>query len=384
MWLYFYRIFITDQQVGLLDGVAFAIGLIAEVPSGALADRFGRDNILRIGQALVGFGILFQGVGSSFTAFLIGQSIMMIGISFVSGADEALFFENLKFDRASSAWKKLLIRGSQAALTATLFATVVGGALHTVNPRIPWFLTGVSFLIATIIVFPISDTRERVSRKTFFKEIREYITDIKDGFAEFRLPKLSIYLPLIITVQGLFYATGYGLLKIILLGRFGFSPFLGAVAVAVCGLITILLLSMMHKYADEFSEKKVLSLIALSAAAGLILSLADIGLWGFVVILVLYVGEYLLQPFMSEIINYHAPERHRATVLSVSTFARSLPYVLLAPLIGYLSTNGKLNYFLIVWPTLIVASLLFYLKRKQTDSKIEVPVDDIHEKPAAS
>ena len=40
VWLYFYRIFITDQQVGILDGVAFAIGLIAEVPSGALADRF--------------------------------------------------------------------------------------------------------------------------------------------------------------------------------------------------------------------------------------------------------------------------------------------------------------------------------------------------------
>ncbi len=41
-WLYFYRLFINDQRVGILDGLAFTIGLIAEVPSGALADKFGR------------------------------------------------------------------------------------------------------------------------------------------------------------------------------------------------------------------------------------------------------------------------------------------------------------------------------------------------------
>jgi MFS family permease len=64
IWLYFYRIFITDQQIGILDGFAFAIGLMAEVPSGVLADRFGRDRIVKLGQVLAGIGFFIQGFGS--------------------------------------------------------------------------------------------------------------------------------------------------------------------------------------------------------------------------------------------------------------------------------------------------------------------------------
>lgn len=50
VWLYLYRMFITDAQVGVLDGLAFGIGLVAEVPSGALADRFGRGRFVRLGR----------------------------------------------------------------------------------------------------------------------------------------------------------------------------------------------------------------------------------------------------------------------------------------------------------------------------------------------
>ncbi len=371
-WLYFYRIFITDQLVGFLDGMAFAIGLLAEVPSGALADKFGRDKMVRLGQILAGGGLLVQAAGSSFMPFFVGQAIMMIGVAFVSGADDALFFERLKFSQESKQWRKLLMRGSQIALVGTLVATVAGGWLYGFGPRIPWILTGLSFILSALIIWPVSDGRERAKRKKFIPELKEYLSDIKTGFVEFRLPKLWLYVPIIITVQGLFYATGYGLLRLILLGRFGFSPFWGSVVIASSSLITVGLLSLMHKHADSLSEKKVISIISLSAAAGLVLSLANIGLWGYVVILVLYAGEYLLQPFMSETINYHAPERQRATILSVASFLRALPYVILAPIIGYLNTQGKLSYFLIGWSCLIVAAVLYYLAKKRTDDKIKL------------
>ena len=372
VWLYFYRIFVTDQQVGFFDGFAFAIGLIAEVPSGALADKFGRDKMVRLGQILTGAGLLIQAAGSSFMPFFVGQSIMMIGVSFVSGADEALFFERLKFDRASRQWRKLLTRGSQVALIGTLTATVAGGWLHTINPRIPWVLTGASFIVSAILVWSVKDGRERASMQGFSTELKNYLINIKSGFAEFRLPKLWIYVPIIITVQGLFYTAGYGLLRMVLLDRFTFSPFLGSVVIASSSLITIGLLSLMHKYADRLSEKKVITFISLSAVAGLLLSLANIGMWGYVVILTLYAGEHVLYPFMSETINYHASENQRATILSVASFIKTLPYVLLAPIIGTLNTNGKLNYFLVVWACLILIAVFIYLANKRTDSKIKL------------
>src|SRR3990167_7995060 len=190
VWLYFYRIFVTDQQVGFFDGFAFAIGLIAEVPSGALADKFGRDKMVRLGQVLAGGGLLIQAFGSSFVPFFVGQAIMMIGVSFVSGADEALFFGKLNFDRTSVSWRKLVTRGSQVALTGSLFAVLAGGWLYTINPRIPWILTGLSFISSALLIWSIKDTQVERKAKKFSMELREHLASIKSGFAQFREPKL--------------------------------------------------------------------------------------------------------------------------------------------------------------------------------------------------
>jgi MFS family permease len=372
VWIYFYRLFITDQQIGVLDAMAFAIGLIAEVPSGALADKFGRDKMVRLGQALTGCGLLIQVAGSSFMPFFVGQAVMMIGVSFVSGADEALFFEKLNFKRTSAAWRKLLTRGTQAALVASLAATVLGGWLHTINPRIPWILTGISFLLTVLLIWPIKDTRTKSVRQRFLPEVKDYLQDIKTGFAQFRLPKLWLYVPIIITVQGLFYATDFGVLRLMLLSRFHFDPFWGSIVVASSGLITVGILALTHKYADSLSERHVVVMISLSAATGLLLSLANIGMWGYIVILVLYAGEHVLYPLMSEVLNKHAPEKQRATVLSVASFLKTLPYVILAPIIGWLNTHGKLNYFLLIWAIFVCAAVALYVFARKRDEQVVV------------
>lgn len=372
VWLYFYRLFITDQQVGILDGFAFAIGLIAEVPSGALADRFGRDKMVKLGQFLAGSGLLIQAFGSSFVPFFVGQAIMMVGISFVSGADEALFFGKLNFDRASVNWRKLVTRGSQVALVGLLVATIAGGWLHTINPRIPWILTGLAFIGSVLLIWSIKDTRPEKDKQKLSVELKENLASIKSGFAQFRTPKLLLYVPIILTVQGLFYTAGWGLLRLVLLDRFHFDPFWGSIVIATSSLITVGILALMHKYAENMSERRVLTLISLSAAASLLLSIADIGMWGYFVIFALYAGEHVLYPFMSEVLNNRAEENQRATVLSVASFLRTLPYVVLAPIIGYLNTHNKLEHFLITWAILIFVAILLYLSLKKKDGFISM------------
>ena len=159
---------------------------------------------------------------------------------------------------------------------------------------------------------------------------------------------------------------------LILLDRFTFSPLLGSFAIASCSLITVALLHYMHKNAEKLSEKSVLVFISLAAMSSLLLSLANIGLWGYFVLLILYTGEHLLHPFMSEIFNNHSTEAQRATVLSVASFLRTLPYVILAPIIGYLNNHQQLEYFLIVSAILIGFSVVFYLSKKRGDSLIKI------------
>ncbi len=372
VWLYFYRIYITDSQVGILDSVAFAIGLMAEVPSGVMADKFGRDKMVRLGQFLAGSGLVIQAFGSSLGQFIFGQATMMIGVSFVSGADEALFFDNLKFKESSPDWRKLITRGSQIALIGGMFATIFGGWLHNIDPRIPWILTGFSLISSVAIVWSVKDKRVKADKKKAFFELREHLLGIKNGFTEFSKQKLALYVPIIITVQGLFYAAGWGLLRLVLIDRFHFSPFVGSIVIASCSLITVGILGYMHKNADNLSEKRVLTLIAGLAATSLLLSIANIGWWGYIVILTLYAGEHVLVPFMSEVLNYRTDESQRATVLSVGSFLRTLPYVALAPIIGSLNSQNKLEYFLVAWSILIAIAITIYLSLKKKDAKISL------------
>lgn len=280
VWLFFYRLFINDQQVGFLDGMAFTIGLVAEVPSGALADKWGRDRIVRFGWLLAGAGIFVQALGGSFFPLFIGQAILMIGVAFVSGADEALFFDKLAFKRDSLNWRKLVTRGSQFALTGSLVATVVGGLLHNLDARLPWILTSTIFILSAILVWPVKDTRPKSEKQKIVAEIKDYLLGIKTGFSQFHSSKLRLYIPLIIAVQGLFYTTGWGLLRLVLLDRFGFKPFHGSVIVAISCLIAVVVLSVIHKYAESISERFILTSISLLAAGSLLLSLGKIGLWG--------------------------------------------------------------------------------------------------------
>lgn len=369
IWLYFYRLFITDSQVGILDGMAFAVGLVAEVPSGVLADKFGRDKLVKLGQLLAGLGYLIQAVGSSFLPFVVGQAVVMIGISFVSGADEALFFDKLQY-KHSVDWRRLMTRASQIVLLVSTMTYVVGAGMYAINPRLPWISVGLSFIGSVFLIWPIQEHRPPAKKQKIWPEITEHVSHIVAGFREFGAKKLFLYVPIIVILEGLFYAYGWGLLRLILLDRFHFSPFIGSLVVSGSSLVTVGIMSLMHKFADQLSEKRTIITIALFAAVSLLLSVSNIGMWGFFVIFALHAGEHIFQPFMSEILNYHTSEQQRATVLSVASFLRTIPYIFLAPIIGYLNSQSKLEYFLITWTILIAGAVWYYVSNNIRDAQI--------------
>jgi len=144
---------------------------------------------------------------------------------------------------------------------------------------------------------------------------------------------------------------------------------------ATCSIASILVLSFIHRYAERVSERQVITTVGATAALALLLSVANIGAWGYVVIMALTVGEQVLYPFMSEVLNRHAPEDQRATVLSVASFFRMMPYVVLAPIIGTLNVRGQLGYFLVGWACLLAACLAVYLRALRRDTRVTVPAE---------
>lgn len=364
VWFYFYQLFISESQIGILDSIAFTLGLITEVPSGALADRFGRDKIVKLGQILVGGGFIFQSIGGSFSFLLTGQAIVMIGFSFISGADDALFFDEINFDNSSTEWRSLVAFGSQVALVSSLLAIIAGGWLFSVNASLPLFFTGFAFVLSLLPIWTLKDTRIRKTEQHFLIEVKEYIFSIKQGFKYFLSKKLILYLPIIIFVQGILYTFGSGIFKFSLLNRFHFDPVFGATIIALCNVLTVLVLHYITKYTEHISERSMILTLSVSTMLGLLFSIGNIGGWGIFVIFILYSSEHIMYPFLSEALNKHTDSNQRATVLSVASFVKSIPYIVLAPIIAFADEKNKLGYFLFFWSVLMIISIFTYLNLK--------------------
>lgn len=367
-----------DAEVGTLDAIAFFIGLLVEIPSGALADKFGRARVMKIGIVMTAIGIATQAVGG-FWVILAFQIGVTAGQSLISGADEALFYEKLKFKDTSHKWRNLMMRGGQVALVASLLANVIGGLIYTFDVHLVWILNGLAFLIAAIVVWGIKDEPIKRTKQTIRENLKGYFTNIATGFREFKKPQLRLYIPLIITVQGLFYACGWGLLRLVLISRFDFSPFWGSIVISSCGIISILVLHLMHKKSEKLREKRVLTLITFAAIFGLLFAVFNVGWWGYIVILLFYVGEHTIHPFLSEILNKNAKPEQRSTILSVASFLKVLPYVALAPIIGFLNGNNSLEIFLIIWAALSAVAWAYYIITKKRDTLIKANFEDTSE-----
>ena len=83
-------LFYEDHGLGLQDVVA---AVTLEIPSGYLADVWGRKKCLILGCILFFGGYLCYSFTSTFTAFLFAEILLGTGQTLVNGADSALLYD---------------------------------------------------------------------------------------------------------------------------------------------------------------------------------------------------------------------------------------------------------------------------------------------------
>ena len=94
-------LFYQDNGMGMHDifvlKAIYSVAIVAmEIPSGWMADIWGRKKTLILGSILGSAGFLMYSFSYGFWAFVLAEIILGIGHSFVSGADSAMLFDSLK------------------------------------------------------------------------------------------------------------------------------------------------------------------------------------------------------------------------------------------------------------------------------------------------
>lgn len=138
---------LTLEQFALLNTVWAATVVLAEVPSGALADMIGRKRLLVVTSLLMVMElaiIAFVPTGNPsliFWAFLFNRIISGLAEAMASGADEALAYDTLVQAEIADEWPRVLDMQMRIQHIGYIFAMTTGALVYdenSVNKFLGW------------------------------------------------------------------------------------------------------------------------------------------------------------------------------------------------------------------------------------------------------
>ena len=107
VWYFYWSKFASYTVIGLMFSVLTIVWIVAEIPTGAFADRYGRKLSVNIGAFLQAIGAVLLAAAPNIWWLFLGGFLENIGRAFISGSLEALVFDDLKADKSNQEFIKL-------------------------------------------------------------------------------------------------------------------------------------------------------------------------------------------------------------------------------------------------------------------------------------
>ncbi len=149
-----YVIFLRENGMNYLEtnmvNFAFlATVFLFEVPTGAVADVFGRKISFVVSCVLMGVSFIVYALSTTFWGFVLGETICAIGVTFCSGAYEAWMVDRLKFLKHDTKLAPILSRRVQFDAAAYIAGASLGAWISDMDLVLPWIIGGIiQFVVA--------------------------------------------------------------------------------------------------------------------------------------------------------------------------------------------------------------------------------------------
>jgi len=328
--LYFRSRGLTMTQVTLLNTVYCGTLILFEVPTGVLADRWGRRRAMVLGSIMMAAGCLLDYAGRGFLEFAVGDGLLALGMTLSSGADSAYLYDLLRDAGREHEYRRREGAASAAKLVGAAAALAAGGWLGRHDLGATYLVTAAVCLVAAGVAALLSEKHVRPSRPR--RVTGQIATSARLAVQHRPLAFAILFSTLLFTLvrMGLYLHQPY-------LTRAGF-------ALEHVGLVLAAL-----SLAGAWGAARIDSLRRLVGEQGLLwgvpaaLALSYLVLghwfagWGIALLAVQSVLNGVYSPLSKELLNREiADSSHRATVLSVESMARRIAFGVFAPLCGLL------------------------------------------------
>jgi MFS family permease len=169
------------SQAALIDVTFFVAAALAEVPTGIVADRFGRKTSMTAGAALMSLGVLGWTFAPTLPLIMLAYVAMGVGITFLSGAEDAFFYETLQVSGRGDDYTRLVGRVGATFPGALALGSVSGGLLAAIDVVLPFLIAGLVLLLTLGIVLTFKEPQTDnpsggQARASFGQVLRQSLT----------------------------------------------------------------------------------------------------------------------------------------------------------------------------------------------------------------
>ncbi|MGK0176938.1 MAG: MFS family permease [Lentimonas sp.] len=341
---------LTLEQFGILNGIWAVTIVLLEVPSGALADTFGRRKLLVVASICMVLEMVvllmapINGGNLMFTLFALNRILSGIAEAAASGADEALAYDSLKAVGQENRWGHVLERVQRMTSLAFFFAMMIGSAVYDaglINAalqfvgvdfsveqeqliKLPILLTFCSSLVVLSMAMYMFEAPVQLNDSlgaTLVKSWRQTLLAINwvwmNTFA-FGVILGAMILDSVIR-QFLTLASEYWNvieLPVVSYGIIGSG-------MAIMGFFTPRIARLL---AEKFKPAVNFSIVCTGVLIGLFGLSIVIPYWGILPAILLFAGMQLTNYLVSRYLNEVAPSGRRATILSLRGFSTNFIY----------------------------------------------------------
>lgn len=332
-------------ELGILEGVFHLTTFIMEIPTGIVADLWGRRLSRLYGRIvfLISLGIMFW--SRSFSLQLIGFIITAIGYNLESGAGEALLYDSMKELGIEAQYKKTAGKNNFVDWTGGILSFLIGG-YFAVHLGYTWVFIPSMFIciISIILTYSMHEPsltqheQTRLRKMGWIKAMRvqtlESLKVVKEK------PKIA-FLILFSELIFMFLASLFFYLQTYWKGN-GWDEFQIGIVLAGSGLLSAVSGLKGHSIEKKIGEKGIL----IFAPLLLIIALWGIALTPYAPFFFIITGliDGILYVAVQDYINKMIPSERRATVLSFQSMAFSFYMIIFFPAIGFFGDKYGLEY----------------------------------------
>lgn len=325
-------------QITILEALFWGTTVLAEVPTGAIADRFGRKTSLALGAASTASAVLIFGLATSYPLVLASYVAWALGLAFFSGAEHALLYESLKAVGREDEFQRVAGRLGAIFAFGALAGGLVGAPIAAATDlSIPVLLSAAIAAPGVLVALslrepPLPEGETRLGYVDLLRESARTAT---------RMPPVRTMLVLSSLVMGLTFAPTIFTQPFLAdhgvdVGILGFL----LTPVRVMGMIGALVA---YRVTARLGTRGAfLAAPLLMGSAYLVLGAWD-SVYAFAAFPLVAFMNSLLLPTASDYLNRRIPSNQRATILSLRTMLASLWAALLLPALGATADGTSLR-----------------------------------------